>query len=101
MKPLKQSQTNQVKERDHDGVINRESWPERTEGQEARESRGGESTGVAAPCATCEATLDAQTPGDHPSHTGHPPCEGAGDAKPVEQAHLPRRSLLLSDLGWG
>lgn len=56
---------------------------------------------MAAPCAACEASTDAQTPGDGPSHTGHAPWQGAGDAKPVKQAHLPRWSLLRSDLGWG
>ena len=83
-----------MKERDRDGVP--------PEGQEGRESQGwGVNRGVAAPCPTREASTDSQTLGDGPSHTGHPPWEGAGDAKPVKQAHLPRWSLLLSDLGGG
>jgi len=52
-------------------VINGESPPE---GQEGRESQGwGVNRGVAAPCATREASTDTQTLGDGPSHTGHPP----------------------------
>lgn len=76
-----------MKGRDCDSVINGESPPEDRGTRREGVTGVGVSRGVAAPRAACEASTDAQTPGDGPSHTGHLPWQGVGDAKPVKQAY--------------
>lgn len=57
----------------------------------------GSHRGVAAPCAACEASTGAQTPGDGPSHTGHSPWQGGGRRQASETS---TSSQMVTSTEW-